>query len=96
LGKIYYKIHPIHWGKVYATEVVKGLNNFGFNILNLHKVEAVVQTENVKSIQVLEKLEMAREGLRRNILPIRGEWKDNYHYAIVESAPRNGQKKDER
>jgi hypothetical protein len=27
---------------------------------------------------------MTREGLRRKILPIRGEWKDNYHYAIVE------------
>jgi len=25
-----------------------------------------------------------REGLRRKVLPIRGEWIDNYHYAIVE------------
>ena len=32
---------------------------------------------------------MTREGLRRKILPIRGEWKDNYHYAIVEDDPRD-------
>lgn len=33
------------------------------------------------------KIGMTREGLRRKILPIRGEWKDNYHYAIVEDDP---------
>ncbi|MDR1201453.1 MAG: GNAT family N-acetyltransferase [Tannerellaceae bacterium] len=50
--------------------------------------EAGVATENIRSIKVLEKSGMIREGLRRKILPIRGEWKDNYHYAIVENDPR--------
>lgn len=84
LGEIYYNIHPTHWGNGFATEVGKQLISFGFDFLELHKIEAGVQTENVKSIRVLEKLGMTREGLRRKILPIRGEWKDNYHYAIVE------------
>lgn len=88
LGEIYFKIHPAQWGNGYATEVGKHLISFGFDILNLHKVEAGVQTENVKSIRVLEKLGMTREGLRRKILPIRGKWKDNYHYAIVEDDKR--------
>jgi hypothetical protein len=34
-----------------------------------------------------EKLGMTGRGLRRKILPIRREWKDNYHYAIVEDTP---------
>ncbi len=55
----------------------------------LHKVEAGVAIGNIKSIRVLEKTGMTREGLRRKILPIRGEWVDNYHYAIVESDKRN-------
>lgn len=88
LGEIYFKIHPNQWGNGYATEVGKHLISFGFDILELHKVEAGVQTENVKSIRVLEKLGMTREGLRRKILPIRGEWKDNFHYAIVEDDKR--------
>lgn len=41
-------------------------------------------TENVASIRVLEKIGMQKEGLRRKILPIRGEWKDNFHYAVLE------------
>lgn len=88
LGEIYYKLSPEFWGKGYATETAKALIRFGFDTLKLHKVEAGVATGNVASIRVLEKCGMTREGLRRKILPIRGEWKDNYHYAIVEDDPR--------
>ncbi len=89
LGEIYYKLNPKYWGKGYATELAKRLVLLGFENFNLHKVEAGVATKNVKSIKVLEKIGMTREGLRRKILPIRGKWIDNYHYAIVEDDKRN-------
>lgn len=89
LGEIFYELFPSHWGQGYATEVAKRLIKAGFDDFNLHKVEAGVATGNVRSISVLEKTGMTREGLRRKILPIRGEWKDNYHYAIVEDDPRD-------
>ncbi len=89
LGEIYYKLDPKYWGKGYATEVAKELIINGFDEFKLHKVEAGVVTENSQSIKVLEKAGMTREGLRRKILPIRGKWVDNYHYAIVEDDPRN-------
>ena len=84
LGEIYYSLLPAFWGQGYATEVARLLVDTGFKEFHLHKVEAGVATENIRSIRVLEKAGMTREGLRRKILPIRGEWKDNYHYAIVE------------
>jgi RimJ/RimL family protein N-acetyltransferase len=84
LGEIYYKLLPSFWGNGYATETAKALIKAGFDDFNLHKVEAGVVTENFKSIKVLEKCGMIREGLRRKILPIRGKWVDNFHYAIVE------------
>jgi len=84
---LYYSLMPAYWKKGYATEVVKRMIVFGFNELKLHRIQAGVATENVRSIRVLEKVGMVREGLRRKVLPIRGEWKDNYHYAIVEDDP---------
>lgn len=84
---IYYSFLPAHWQKGYATEVVKRMILFGFHDLKLHRIQAGVATENERSIRVLEKVGMVREGLRRKILPIRGQWKDNYHYAIVEDDP---------
>jgi len=89
LGEIFYELIPSQWGHGYATEIAKTLIGAGFKDFHLHKVEAGVATENIRSIRVLEKSGMIREGLRRKILPIRGEWKDNYHYAIVEDDPRD-------
>jgi RimJ/RimL family protein N-acetyltransferase len=88
MGEIYYNLLPQHWGNGFATEVGQSLISFGFSNLNLHRIEAGVATENNRSIRVLEKLGMTREGIRRKILPIRGEWKDNYHFAIVEDDAR--------
>jgi len=89
LGEIYYKLLPEFWGKGYGTEVAKHLIITGFDKFHLHKVEAGVATENERSIRVLEKVGMTREGRRRKVLPIRGTWVDNYHYAIVEDDPRD-------
>jgi len=72
----------------YATEIARNLIVVGFQKFDLHKVEAGVACENERSIRVLEKTGMTREGLRRAILPIRGEWKDGYLYAIVEGDKR--------
>jgi len=84
MGEIYFKLSPVHWGKGYATETARTLIKFGFRDLKLHRIEAGVAIENIRSIRVLEKAGMVREGIRRRILPIRGQWKDNYHYAILE------------
>lgn len=87
MGEIWYNIMPIQWGRGYATEAAKRVIRFGFEMLNLHRIEAGVATENKRSIKVLEKAGMSIEGIRRKILPIRGNWVDNYHYAILEDDP---------
>jgi RimJ/RimL family protein N-acetyltransferase len=84
MAEIYFKLLPKFWGNGYATELAIRIFQFGFDKLDLHRIEAGVATENTKSIRVLEKLGMTREGIRRKILPIRGVWKDNYHYAILD------------
>ena len=87
MAEIWYNLLPAHWGNGYATEVAKRLIRFGFEDLRLHRIEAGVATENKRSIKVLEKAGMSIEGIRRKILPIRGQWVDNYHYAILEDDP---------
>lgn len=83
-AELWFKMHPKYWGKGYITEAALLVMKFGFERLLLHRIEAGVATENVASIRVLEKIGMQNEGLRRKILPIRGNWKDNFHYAILE------------
>jgi len=87
IGEIWYNLMPEHWGNGYATELAKRLVRFGFDILKLHRIEAGVATKNTRSIKVLEKAGMTNEGIRRKILPIRGNWVDNYQFAILEDDP---------
>lgn len=84
IAEIWYKIHKDFWRKGFTTEAVTTLLKFGFEELKLHRIEAGCAVENIASIKVLEKVGMSREGMKRKILPIRGEWKDNYFYAILE------------
>lgn len=83
-AEVWYKIHLDFWRNGYATEALTKLIDFGFNDLRLHRIEAGCAVENISSIKVLEKVGMTREGMKRKKLPIRGEWKDNYFYAILE------------
>ena len=83
-AEVWYKIHVDHWRKGYTTEALTKLLDFGFKDLKLHRIEAGCAVENIGSIRVLEKVGMTKEGMKRKKLPIRGEWKDNYFYAILE------------
>lgn len=56
--EIGYILKTEFWGKGYATEIAKGLIEFGFNELKLNAVFATVDTGNYSSIRVLEKVGM--------------------------------------
>ena len=83
-GEIFYGLSPQFWRKGYAIEAVRAILNYGFVDLNLHRITAGVATKNIRSIHLLEKIGMKREGKHQKILPIRGEWWDNYLYALLE------------
>ena len=83
-AEIWYKLHSNYWNKGYATEAVKAILHFCFTELKLHRVEAGCATANIASIKVLEKSGMIKEGLKRKLLPIRGEWFDTFEYGILE------------
>ncbi len=83
-AEIHYSLHPRFWGNGYAKVTVKQILKYGFESLNLHRIEAGVTTGNTNSIKLLEVVGFLQEGVRRKILPLRGKWYDNYHYAMLE------------
>ena len=87
-AEVWYKIHPDYWNKGIATEVLASIIDYGFSELKLHRIEAGCAVENIGSIKVLEKVGMIREGRRRQILPLKSGWSDNFEYAILETDKR--------
>lgn len=82
-AEVWFKFHKKHWNKGYATESLKQILYFGFNELNLHRIEAGCAVGNSASISVLEKIGMIREAHKRELLPLKMGWSDNYGYAIL-------------
>lgn len=87
-AEVWYKFHPDYWNKGYATESLNEVLNFGFDELNLHRIEAGCAVENIGSIRTLEKVGMTLEGRKRKILPLKDGWSDTFEYAILSTDPR--------
>ena len=83
-GHVGYKLARRYWGKGYATEAVRALVDYGFRVLNLHRVYATVHPENAASIRVLEKVGMVLEGRLRENFVYDGEYRDSLIYSILE------------
>lgn len=57
---------PGYWGKGFVSEAANAVLNYCFKILNLHRVEAFVELENVKSKSALLKLGFELEGIMKD------------------------------
>ncbi|WP_423998200.1 GNAT family N-acetyltransferase [Maribacter sp. IgM3_T14_3] len=84
-AEVWYKLHLDYWSKGYATESLKAVLNYGFDVLKLHRIEAGCAVDNIGSAKVMEKVGMKQEGRKRKILPLQSGWSDSFEYAILET-----------
>lgn len=56
-----YLIQKEFWQQGYATEAVRGILEFGFRMLGIQKVEALIRPVNTRSVRFAMKLGMFRE-----------------------------------
>lgn len=78
-----YMLHPVHWGKGYASEAVRTVLQFGFEQIGLHRVEAELDPRNEASARLLEKLGFQKEGLLRERWWVYEEWCDSALYGLL-------------
>lgn len=60
-AEIGYMILPQFQGKGYVTEAVKAVMEYGFNQMNLHSIEAVIDPGNYASEKALQKIGFVKE-----------------------------------
>ena len=68
-----YALLVSEWGQGYASEAVTALLDWGFEHLDLNRVEADVDPRNAPSARLLERLGFLREGLLRERWIVDGE-----------------------
>ncbi|MGH8005200.1 MAG: GNAT family N-acetyltransferase [Limisphaerales bacterium] len=83
LGEIGFTLSRKYQGRGFAAEAVSALLDYAFTKLELHRIIAITDCENAGSVRLLERLGMRREGHFIQSVWNKGEWRDEYQYAIL-------------
>jgi ribosomal-protein-alanine N-acetyltransferase len=71
--------------KGYATEATKAVIKYGFNKINLHKVQICTKAINKPSKRVIEKCGFTYEGTLRDYFYIDGEYVGRLYFSMLKS-----------
>jgi len=72
-----------HQGKGFASEAVSRLLDYAFESLDLHRIFAIADCRNKPSWTLLERVGLRREGHFLESVWFKGEWSDEYLYAVL-------------
>ena len=75
-AEVGYVINPSYWGQGIATEAVSAAISFAFNELDMNRVEAHFIEGNTASRCVMEKCGMTFEGILKQYMWVKGEYKN--------------------
>lgn len=79
-----YKTDCFYCNQGYMKEALDyAIHEIMFKEYRLHRVEAVVQPDNLPSLHVLEGLGFTCEGTIRDYAKLKGSWKDHLRYSIL-------------
>ncbi len=84
-AEIEYCIGSAFQCKGYATESIKAVIAYGFDKINLHKVQICTKTINAPSKRVIEKCGFTYEGTLRDYFYMNGEHVGRLYFSILKS-----------
>ena len=86
MAEIAYELGPLFWGQGYATEACRRVLTMLFADYDVSEVNAQVDTRNVASIALLERLGFTRVGFQSEADFFKGHGSDEYTYRLLPPA----------
>lgn len=78
-----YAIDAAHEGQGLMREALTAVIGYAFGELKLHRLEANVRPENLRSLRLLERLGFERTGLAPRYLFVDGAWRDHVQHQRI-------------
>lgn len=78
-----YELRRAFWGQGVMTEAVSAILTCGFDLLGLHRVEAIIDMANARSRGLLLKLGFTYEGNLRQRYFFRGQFEDEHYFGLL-------------
>jgi [ribosomal protein S5]-alanine N-acetyltransferase len=85
-AEIGYAVARSHWGTRVMQEAIPAILSYGFERMDLHSVEALVDPENARSVRTLLRLGFVKEGHLKENFCVDGRFSDTGIYSLL--APR--------
>lgn len=82
-AEISYDLAVPHWGKGIMGSSIKEICRFAFQKMKVHRIQATVACDNVRSIKMLERLGFKKEGIMRNFGVLHGFSRNFYMYSLI-------------
>ena len=89
-GAVGYWIDEQHAGQGFTPTAVAMVLDYCFDHVGLHRLEVAIRPENVASLRVVEKLQLAEVGFAPRYLHISGAWRDHRLFAVTREEVPNG------
>ena len=82
-SEIGFELSKDHWGKGIANEALAAVIHYGFEQLNLQRIQALIEPPNLSSQKLVEKNGFIKEGLLRNYEYTCGKFDDLFMYSLI-------------
>jgi RimJ/RimL family protein N-acetyltransferase len=76
-AEVGYALGQAHWRQGYIQETLRAVLGYGFDTLNLNRIEAEIDPENSASVRAAERMGFVREGLLRERWLVEGKTSDS-------------------
>jgi len=87
-AEVGYVLHHDYQRRGITREALNAAINYGFTTIQLHSIEAIVNTQNEASVKLLEKTGFVREAHFRDYIFHNGRYHDEYVYSLLNPAHR--------
>jgi RimJ/RimL family protein N-acetyltransferase len=72
-----------YWNRGLGSEAGRMIIDYGFNKLNLHRIELGVLEYNPRAMKVYKRLGFKKEGVKREHILFRGKYYDDIHMGLL-------------
>jgi ribosomal-protein-alanine N-acetyltransferase len=82
-AEIGYDLDPAYWGRGLMTEALRIVLVYGFKKMGLNRVQAIIESRNIRSLQLIRRLGFKKEGVLRQKSFFNGTFRDDVCFSLL-------------
>ncbi len=84
-AEIGYDLDPAYWGQGLMTEALEAVLEYGFEQMQLNRIQAIIDSENSRSIKLVQRLGFTHEGVLRQNSHFNGQLRDDVVFSLLKT-----------